>query len=618
MSVKKQLLCYFFIFMIFVLLPFLFFPKIFEELRLDYAKKEAENQVNLFQNGLTMTMLRNQYVADNLAFFFEHYDGELTKELIVEHLKERIGNDKFSDVYGGTVCFIPGKTPFGKYAPYFYKKKKDKGYELAFMDLALSKHDYSKRNWFQASLDAGGFPIWSYPYDDIFSGNEFMVTYSAPVMRNGELVAFVTVDILIDKLREMFLDDYAGDGDYCFILTPDNSSIGIPGDPKPMSKISGYMSQNYDEESLTILKNALEDWKKIFEAKQIEIAENKSNFSDIKEYFFMKDHRYRAFIDEDKFIGKKSIYSIVPMMTPGVLLVAVTSESKLFPHFYVVQHVAFISILIIMTAFLLIFYFSGKAAEPFEELVNQSEEFAGGNFENRIDLKNAKSMGLFNSSKEVSKLVDAFNSMGESLRKSFDELSDTRQEILLKLLRASEYKDTDTAYHLKRIRAYCVLIAEKLGLTDSQVNMIADASMMHDVGKIGIPDNILLKPAKLTDEEFEIMKTHAKVGGDILSGSKSILLQMAEKIASCHHEKWNGKGYPLGLEGKNIPIEARITSVGDVFDALISKRPYKKPWPFEEAIDYIQKERGISLDPEIVDIFINSKDEVRKIVDELT
>ena len=617
MSVKKQLLCYFFIFLLLIMLPFLFLPKIFGELRLDYAKKEAENQANVFQSELAMTMARNQNVADKLAFFFEHYDGKLTKELVAEHLEQHIGNPEFNGVYGGSVSFIPDKTPFGKYAPYCYRKKDGDGYKLTSMDLSSDEYNYVTKSWYKSSINAGGIAVWSYPYDDAFAGNELMITYSKPIVRNGTIIAFVTIDVLIDRFREMLLFDYVRNEKYCFVLTPDGNAIGLPGDPDSMSKFYEYMDSHYSSDSLITFKTALKDWNMIFIANQRNKSVNKPNIFDMKDDFFEKDNRYRAFIAKDLFIGKSSVYSIVPMRTPCSLLITVTSEAKLLPHLTRVQRGVSIFMLILITAFFLIFYFSGKAAEPFEQLVIQTEEFSGGNFEHRIDLKNESAGVFLKPSKEATKLVESFNSMGEKLRKSFGELEDTRQEILLKLMRASEYKDVDTGQHLKRISAYCTVIAEKLGFSDFQVKMLADASMMHDVGKIGIPDNVLLKPGKLTVEEFEIMKTHTKVGAGILSGSQSILLQMAEKIAASHHEKWNGKGYPLGLSGEDIPIEGRITAVCDIFDALISKRPYKEPWTFESALDYIKNESGISLDPDIVAVFLDSKDEIHQIVKKL-
>ena len=164
---------------------------------------------------------------------------------------------------------------------------------------------------------------------------------------------------------------------------------------------------------------------------------------------------------------------------------------------------------------------------------------------------------------------------------------------------------------------YSVLIAEKLGLPAKEVQNIRYAAPMHDIGKIGVPDNILMKPGKLTDEEFEIIKTHSTIGAKILANSKSEILMVAEQIALSHHEKWNGKGYPQGLSGGKIPIAGRIVGLADVFDALTSRRPYKIPYPVEVAVDIIKKERGEHFDPDVADVFLENIDEVLKIKEEV-
>jgi len=169
-----------------------------------------------------------------------------------------------------------------------------------------------------------------------------------------------------------------------------------------------------------------------------------------------------------------------------------------------------------------------------------------------------------------------------------------------------------------RMGRYSSLIAEKIGLSANEVQNILYASPMHDVGKIEIPDSILMKPGKLTDEEFEIMKTHSTIGANLLAYSKSEILQVAEEIAVSHHEKWNGKGYPQGLAGENIPLVGRIVGLADVFDALTSKLPYKDPFSVEKAIDIIKQERGEHFDPHMVDVFLENIDEILQIKEEVS
>ncbi|WP_248927016.1 HD domain-containing phosphohydrolase [Paenibacillus hamazuiensis] len=184
------------------------------------------------------------------------------------------------------------------------------------------------------------------------------------------------------------------------------------------------------------------------------------------------------------------------------------------------------------------------------------------------------------------------------------ELKETQIEIIQRLVKAAEYRDNDTGDHIVRMSMLCFHLAKAAGLPDEECELIRYASSMHDVGKIGIPDSILLKPGKLTDEEFAEMKNHTLIGGKMLSNSDTKVLQMAEEIAVTHHERWDGSGYPSGLAGEAIPLAGRITSICDVFDALTSIRPYKKAWPLGEAMEEIKRLRGTHFDPELADIFI--------------
>jgi len=166
---------------------------------------------------------------------------------------------------------------------------------------------------------------------------------------------------------------------------------------------------------------------------------------------------------------------------------------------------------------------------------------------------------------------------------------------------------------MERMSLYSVLIAKKLGLWDNEVQDICYTAPMHDLGKVGIPDSILMKKGKLTKEEFDVIKTHSAIGAKILSNSKSDIIKTAEQIALTHHEKWNGKGYPQGLSGKKIPLVGRIVCLADTFDALTSKRPYKDPYPTEVACEIIKKEYGEQFDPDVADVFLENIDEALKI-----
>jgi len=185
------------------------------------------------------------------------------------------------------------------------------------------------------------------------------------------------------------------------------------------------------------------------------------------------------------------------------------------------------------------------------------------------------------------------------------ELDETRLEIIRRLGRAAEYRDNETGMHVIRMSKYSQQIAIQIGLDEEQAELILNAAPMHDIGKIGIPDAVLLKPGKLDNDEYDIMKKHCEYGVMIIGEHPSEILKLANTAALTHHEKWNGKGYPNGLAGEDIPLIGRITAVADVFDALTSERPYKKGWEVEKALNLIKDESGQHFEPRLVNAFVD-------------
>jgi putative two-component system response regulator len=202
----------------------------------------------------------------------------------------------------------------------------------------------------------------------------------------------------------------------------------------------------------------------------------------------------------------------------------------------------------------------------------------------------------------------------EMVQERTKELRKAQIEVINRLGKAAEYRDQDTGTHINRMSKYCRLMGKALGLSREDYDRLDLASTMHDVGKIGISDNILLKPGKLDGKEWESMQTHTQIGEKLLSGGSSHLLEVARIIAMTHHEKWDGTGYHQKLKGGEIPLAGRISCICDVFDALISRRPYKEPWPVEEALAEIKKGSGIFFDPDLVTVFLSLEPEIRKII----
>ncbi len=201
----------------------------------------------------------------------------------------------------------------------------------------------------------------------------------------------------------------------------------------------------------------------------------------------------------------------------------------------------------------------------------------------------------------------------QMVRLRTEELSRSRMQVVQRLGKAAEYRDEETGNHILRMSHTCALLAGTIGWEAPRCELILHASPMHDIGKIGIPDAILLKPGRFDAHEWEVMKTHAAIGARLLEGDDSDLMGMAREIALTHHEKWDGTGYPGGLAGDHIPESGRIAALADVFDALTSKRPYKPAWAVEAAIELIRDQRGRHFDPQLVDVFMDRLDDILEI-----
>ncbi len=218
----------------------------------------------------------------------------------------------------------------------------------------------------------------------------------------------------------------------------------------------------------------------------------------------------------------------------------------------------------------------------------------------------ANEINLFNS--KVLAHRDLLRKKNKELMALNHEIESTLRETVYAMGVIEEQRSKETHNHTKRVTLFCQLLARELGLSDEDVDMITAASPLHDIGKLGIPDEINLKPGKLTDDEFEIVKNHTRIGYAMLKHSSRDILQAAAIIALQHHEKWDGSGYPQGLQEQEIHIYARIVALADVFDALISPRVYKAPWELQRTADWITEQRGSHFDPAVVDVFINHVD----------
>lgn len=276
--------------------------------------------------------------------------------------------------------------------------------------------------------------------------------------------------------------------------------------------------------------------------------------------------------------------------------------SKIIP-----VEVIFVSIMFLVTFVLLSLFF-----KPFDSIISGLEEIRSGNYNYKITTETT-SEDLENLKDSVNLLSDTLRDREAKLLDTQNELKETQQEVLILLGNIGESRSKETGNHVKRVSEYSRLLAEYYGLSKEEIDMIYEASALHDIGKVAISDIILTKPDKLTSEEFEEIKKHSVIGYEMLKGSKRKIIEYAASIALQHHEKWDGTGYPNKLRGTDIHIAGRIVAVADVFDALASYRCYKNPWSDDEIKDYFTKQSGYHFDPDLTSLFLNNYSQFLKI-----
>ncbi len=297
-----------------------------------------------------------------------------------------------------------------------------------------------------------------------------------------------------------------------------------------------------------------------------------------------------------------TILTIAPAITILLILARYNNNTINNPH--LISEIAYIVILFVVTAILSAILFGQMIKKDTRTIIEKINLIKNGDYDIDIDIKRADELG------EIS---NAIETMASDIAKLNNEIISTQAEIVNTMGEIAETRSKETGNHVKRVALYSELLALKYGLSPKEANLLKQASPMHDIGKVGIPDNILNKPGRHTDEESIIMKTHATLGYEILKTSNRPILKAASIVAYEHHEKWDGSGYPRGLQGKDIHIYGRITALADVFDALGSERCYKKAWEDERIFGLFKEERGRHFDPKLVDIFFDNLEEFKKI-----
>jgi len=453
-------------------------------------------------------------------------------------------------VYGATVALSPEATPLGRYSPYYCRD----GESLRHVSLAEPSYDYVAWPWYAEPMRTGRSG-WSEPYFDEGAGGVLMTTYSALIARGGRRAGVATADIHIDRMAGQLAALRVGETGFAMIVDSQGRPVASSARPP---------------EGLPLDRRELDlgDWtaNAAPDANEIDIA------------------------------GRRVWVLSAPIpSTSWRLAVVYPREEILSPLAALRRGVWLMAAAAAVLAGLLALWASAWASAPVARLLAQTERYRAGRFNDPLD----ESRGP----REIRQLCRALNEMGQSIARSIGELEATRLEIVYHLGRAAEYRDHDTGAHIRRMSHYCALMAQAAGMSEEECDLMLYASPMHDVGKIGIPDAVLLKPGRLTEEEFEMVKAHTLIGERILSEGSSALMEMARVIAHTHHEKWNGLGYPRGLKGEEIPLAGRIASLCDVFDSLTSARPYKAAWTAGQAMAEIEHQSGAAFDPRLVELF---------------
>jgi response regulator RpfG family c-di-GMP phosphodiesterase len=323
------------------------------------------------------------------------------------------------------------------------------------------------------------------------------------------------------------------------------------------------------------------------------------------------DKEYTIFNENlsQKIVETFLIFTIAPITTLLMIIGRYNTDGVIDTH--VMLEILYIGLLMIVSAIILALVFGKVLKQDTKIIIENIKEVEIGHYKNTKTINRPDELGKISvAMKDMSKSIYEGILEIESLN---EEIINTQKEVIYTMGEIAETRSKETGFHVKRVAEYSYILALKLGLKKDEAELLRLASPMHDIGKIGIPDNILNKPGKLTFEEFEIMKTHGEIGYEMLKHSNKPILKTAAIVSKEHHEKFNGKGYPLGKSGEEIHIYGRITAVADVFDALGTKRVYKEAWPDEKIFKLLRDERGEHFCPRVIDAFFDSLKQINKI-----
>ncbi len=540
----------------------------------DFALDKSKSYLNIAKDAAYLTQkLESKKVVSSKNM-------EVMKKYFYEQLQI---NKQFSSIYyaninGGFMMLL--RTENGFLFKHTYEKEKTRlatkeTYDPSFKKMLSSitendSYNPRTRSWFQKAIKEKKL-IWTSPYV-FFTLQTLGITTASPIYNDSnEIEGVVGVDISIKELSNFISNLKVSKNSKVFMMDRQTNMIAFP----QLSTIE-FNKKNNSFHLKTIAdigdSIALEAYKETIK---------KNNKKDIQNKIFTTF--------EQNGITYNSLF--LPMQTNGInwIIGMYLPENDYLGSIIANQKFNVLLTLIIGSVFLFFIYLVAKSIiTPMQKLHLKANELKQLNL-HAPDLQPS----IYT---EINNTIEATNKMKHSLKEAY---ADT----LFRLAMASEYKDMGTAQHIKRVGYYCVEIAKELHLSEEDFYILENASCMHDIGKMAIDDAILLKPEMLDSNERTKMKKHAELGAGILQNPTSQIMEEARKIALYHHERWDGKGYPYGLQGEEIPLYARIVAIADVFDALISKRAYKEAYPLNEAKEIILHQKGLQFDPKCVDAF---------------
>lgn len=446
------------------------------------------------------------------------------------------------------------------------------------------------RPWYQQSK-VNSKTIWTDPYI-FFSSKRPGITAASPVVDgDGVFRGSVGVDIIVEELSDLLATlKFTKDGS--IVIFDEKTNIIASNNPEALVKVTP------DSKKISLSK--LEDLKDPILTKAYESFQNQSSLKN----FIQLEHEDKTYhVIFSPFSSSDITWIIGIYLSEDSYVGEIKEQQKL--NLYIALAIGLI--------FLIVGY---PVANSISKPITNMQLFANELQHHHIDppkLPPSILKEVDESSKVFYNLKDEIIKFDEENQKLTNNLKNASLDTLYRLAVAAEYKDIDTAEHIKRISESSRIIAQGLGLSEKEIYIIGHASAMHDVGKLGIPDKILLKPGKLDDDEMKIMKTHSEIGAKILENPSSEIMVAARDIALYHHERYDGTGYPYKLKAEEIPLMARIVAVIDVFDALVSKRCYKEALSINKSVDIIEKGRGTHFDPKCVDVFEKQIDNIVKI-----